>query len=294
MKEIPRFHCEEKKKMKRKICARFFRIALASVFFIAWLTGIVFAASFPVGFDGISLIRQPYYQAQFPIVITNPGSYKLASNIIVSNANTTAILVKANNVTIDMNGFSIIGPTVCSSNTPPVCTLFGTGDGVNSSTFNVQNTTIRNGTIQGMGNNGVNVISGSVEGVHAISNGSGGIVLNSGTVSNSTSTNNSGNGIYLRDGTVRGCTATGNGTNGIYLRTGTVSDSTSTNNFDDGIIVTEGGSVVNNKSNSNNAHGLYLGNSVGYVNNSLFNNSSGNVTGGVKLGNNVCDTVLCP
>ena len=46
----------------------------------------------------------------FPIIITKPGSYKLRTNLVVPDANTTAILVHADNVTIDLSGFSIIGP----------------------------------------------------------------------------------------------------------------------------------------------------------------------------------------
>jgi hypothetical protein len=49
----------------------------------------------------------------FPVTISQPGSYRLDSNLTVPDVNTTAILITANNVTLDLNGFSIIGSTQC-------------------------------------------------------------------------------------------------------------------------------------------------------------------------------------
>src|SRR6266571_8801026 len=49
----------------------------------------------------------------FPVIISVAGSYKLSGNLTVPDANTTAILITADNVTIDLNGFSIVGPSVC-------------------------------------------------------------------------------------------------------------------------------------------------------------------------------------
>jgi hypothetical protein len=44
------------------------------------------------------------------VVLTLAGSYRLTSNLVVPDANTDAIDVNADEVTIDLNGFSIIGP----------------------------------------------------------------------------------------------------------------------------------------------------------------------------------------
>src|SRR5438128_5729077 len=44
----------------------------------------------------------------FPVTLSQPGSYRLSGNLTVPDANTTAIEVTANNVTIDLNGFSIL------------------------------------------------------------------------------------------------------------------------------------------------------------------------------------------
>src|SRR5947199_6672479 len=72
--------------------------------------------------DGVVLIDQnralaggvtPGDAPGFPVTISLAGSYRLSGNLTVPNANTTAISITSDNVTIDLNGFSIIGPTVC-------------------------------------------------------------------------------------------------------------------------------------------------------------------------------------
>src|ERR1700760_2943950 len=74
--------------------------------------------------DGVVLIDQSHALAGnitpgdspgFPVTISQPGSYRLTGNLTVPDANTTAIQITADGVTIDLNGFSIIGPVVCTS-----------------------------------------------------------------------------------------------------------------------------------------------------------------------------------
>src|SRR5712692_4005736 len=83
--------------------------------------------------DGVVLIDQnralaggvtPGDAPGFPVTISVPGSYRLSGNLTVPDANTTAIQVTADNVTLDLNGFSIIGPTVCVGTS---CSPTGTG-----------------------------------------------------------------------------------------------------------------------------------------------------------------------
>ena len=75
------------------------------------------------GTDGVVLINQavvlngnvtPESAPGFPVTISVPGSYRLSSNLTVPDADTKAISVEADDVTIDLNGFSIIGPIVCT------------------------------------------------------------------------------------------------------------------------------------------------------------------------------------
>ena len=51
----------------------------------------------------------------FPIVISQPGHYKLAGNLTVPNGSTHGIHVTSPHVTIDLNGFVLSGPNVCST-----------------------------------------------------------------------------------------------------------------------------------------------------------------------------------
>src|SRR6266567_2659981 len=96
--------------------------------------------------DGVVLINQssalagnvtPGDAPGFPVTISVAGSYRLSGNLTVPDANTTAIEITADDVTIDLNGFSIIGPTVCSGG-PPVtsCSPTGSGAGIFSDKSN--------------------------------------------------------------------------------------------------------------------------------------------------------------
>jgi hypothetical protein len=59
--------------------------------------------------DGVTLIKQTPTTV-FPIEITAPGSYRLASDLKVTSLSADAIDIRADDVTLDLNGFSIIGP----------------------------------------------------------------------------------------------------------------------------------------------------------------------------------------
>ncbi len=137
--------------------------------------------------SGPTKLKQP---SSFPLVISKSGSYVLASDITVPSANTTAISVQADNVTIDLNGFSILGPGTS-----------GSGNGIDVP--GGQNTAVLNGSVQGMGNNGLSLNGGRIDGVRALRNGGDGIDCGqAGVVSNSIATLNGRNGIDCHAGGV--------------------------------------------------------------------------------------------
>jgi hypothetical protein len=118
-------------------------------------------AALPQAFavDGVILISQttallgnvtPGDTPGFPVTISQPGSYRLSSNLTVPDANTTAIQVTSTNVTIDLNGFSIIGPVVCTGEPVTSCNPSG-ASGVGIVTSSNTTVTVTNGTVQGMG-----------------------------------------------------------------------------------------------------------------------------------------------
>src|SRR5262249_30745263 len=115
-------------------------------------------------------------------------------NLIVADAHTTGIEINVDDVTIDLNGFSIHGTGSCTQ--PPVsCSMVGTGNGIHAQ--GRENIVVKNGAIFGMGNVGIylNSNASQVDGVHVSGNGSGGIVMFGGLIRNSVIEHNGGDGI---------------------------------------------------------------------------------------------------
>src|SRR5262249_26630230 len=152
--------------------------------------------------------------AGFPVTLSQPGSYVLTSTLTVSNANTHAIDITVDDVTVDLNGFVIQGPTVCIGSGGSVsCSPRGRGKGVNGG----RGTVVINGHVRGMGHRGLSLGQRSrVEHVTASSNGAEGISASSGStlVGNTTSLNGR-DGISAPNSTVSGNTAINNAKLGI-------------------------------------------------------------------------------
>jgi hypothetical protein len=321
------------------------RLALSSaaVFVVMLLCGSAHAV------DGVVLIDQaraaaghvtPHDTPGFPVTISTPGSYRLSGNLTVARPNTTAIEITSDNVTLDLNGFSILGPTVCTpgANKSVSCSPSGSGIGVNAPTE--ENITVSNGVVSGMGLGGINLggANSRAERIQAYSNGSYGInatiasnntAANNGTVgitstiaSNNTSANNGGDGIDS-PGTVNNCVSNNNG--GIGISAVTANNSSSTNNETSGILANtaigntatgnvgygiEAGTANNNFSSNNGGNGIVANTAVGntananggyglvssggYANNVFNGNTTGQVSGGLQMGTNICNNAACP
>ena len=100
----------------------------------------------------------------FPVILDQPGSYRLTGNLDLRNEpaarNAIAIRVDADDVTIDLNEFEIIGVVTCPDG-PSSCTpANGVGMGVWGSAQTANNLTVRNGAIRGMGRRAVQVNTG--------------------------------------------------------------------------------------------------------------------------------------
>ena len=50
----------------------------------------------------------------FPVTISQPGSYRLMSNLTVADMAVTAIRITSPGVTLDLNGFEVSGPNSCT------------------------------------------------------------------------------------------------------------------------------------------------------------------------------------
>jgi hypothetical protein len=201
----------------------------------------------------------------FPVTISVSGSYLLAGNLTVSDANTHAIHITADHVTLDLGGFRIDGPSAPGAGVA----IFSEGS----------NITIVNGTVAEFGSGGIFLLGNShrVENVRALLNG--------------------GRGIFAgANSAISRCIATFNGHTGITIGSGTVSGNTSESNGVYGISASDA-TVTNNSVRQNGSHGLWLGPASGYAYNVLSENNRGGaqVTGGVQmgLGTNICNGAPC-
>ncbi len=210
----------------------------------------------------------------FPIVIDKPGSYRLCRNLVVADANTTAIRVEADGVTIDLDGYTISGPTVCTPGSG--CAPLGSGIGISAE--DRSGLAVRNGTVRGMGS--VGILAGDkarIERVNAIGNG--------------------GDGIQVRTaGIVVGNLAAENGRTGISGQEFTsFRENVSHDNGGRGIMAGCACSVIGNLATNNAETGITTGGWTACVNNTAAGNAQGQIGGcdAVK-GSNVCNYDVCP
>lgn len=163
--------------------------------------------------DGRIPISQPM-PGEFPIVINQPGSYFL-SQTITGESTKNGIEIRATDVTLDLNGFSLIGAPG-SMNGIEVF-LSGTN----------QDVLIVNGKLRSWGKNGIDVpASESLEvelaKIRAVGNLENGIqVACESNIIDCRATENVQDGINVQNGSqIRGCTSRDNGGNGIVASNG--------------------------------------------------------------------------
>jgi hypothetical protein len=190
----------------------------------------------------------------FPVTLSTPGSYKLTGNLTVTDGNTTGIQILADFVTLDLDGFSIIGPITCTAS-PVVCTPSGTGIGVQTAGN------------QGTGPRGVRVLNGAISGM-----GLAGVQMTGvgSKVERVSAYNNAGAGIVSE--TVVESEAKRNGTYGILATT--VRDSRSSENAADGIVLNSGGGIATGNTASFNGGSGISASFATITGNSMFLNRS--------------------
>lgn len=280
------------------------------------LCALLLAAPITRAGDGVLEINQtcalagcfPGDPAGFPVVVTTAGSYRLTSNLDVSGAgvpaDTTAVEIRANGVSLDLAGFSISGTNSC---TLGVCTQTGLGMGVNGNGGgNRQEISVRNGVIRAMGGRGIACDRGcSVESVRIEGNGSYGIVMNNGPgmIRGNVVRNNGGDGIWA-GGVVAENVVERNGGVGIFgQNSGVISGNTVKDNRGTGVRCTNH-TVVDNTIHGNGdgptgGYGVLIAGRCGVARNSIVENVSGTFdpAGGalIELGPNLCATdLVCP
>ena len=286
------------------------------------------AAAPAVAVDGVIEISQaralaglPGDSPGFPVTIGG-GSYRLTSNLVVADEGLDAIVVQAANVTIDLNGFSIVGPTVCAG-TPPghACSPENaTSAGIDAGTF--PGLTVTNGTLRGMPQAGV--VCGPrchLVDVRAVINGRDGAIVGSGSVVEGSQFDQNGNwglravagssgvevvrsvATFNGDGgfsldlasRVDSSVARINGGNGILATSGRIEGNIVTGNTLSGIVLNSG-IAVGNVTAGNQSHGINLtGSTVGLGGNAVAEAPPTGIAGTwVELAGNLCSNAVCP
>jgi parallel beta-helix repeat protein len=167
--------------------------------------------------------------SSLPITITQPGSYFLTTNLTgVSGA--SGITIATNDVTLDLRGFTLLGPPAGGGTN---------GISVPSAQTNVS---VFNGALAswtGAGVGAAGVFCSRFERLRASNCGQGLVVGNNCSVQDCTAGGNLGNGIAAGYGSlVRDCAAGGNFGNGFYVgNNGVVISCSATENNLDGVAV---------------------------------------------------------
>jgi len=257
--------------------------------------------------------------AGYPVTIdgTAGRSYRLTSGLTIPNQNTDGIVVSANDVAIDLNGFGLFGSVSCTGSPVVVCApAGGTGVGIRRTASTIRGLSVRDGSVVGMGgrgvwlgeqgeatglrvrsngNNGIEAGLGSVVAGNAIhQNGNNGIFATAAVISNNGVTQNAASGITTLVGSVISDNSVGyNGQIGIFASTGAKIEGNSTlfngqagnASFDDGISCSSGCLIRANTARDNAGHGISLGIDSAYADNVVTGNLTGTV-GGTGSGNN--------
>lgn len=227
----------------------------------------------------------------FPVTLSQAGSYRLTGNLTVPDRETTAIQVTSDDVSIDLNGFALLGPNIAN----------GFGRGVSASgRTNIQ---VRNGTIRGMGERGLLLGNRAVvEDLRSLQNLDGIEVGIDSRVSRSSANTNRRTGINVfGKSLVLDCVASQNGEDGIVAgQISRISGSTVNNNGRYGILTDGTGLILHNTLMDNDDFGLFLqGPANGYGGNILVDNAGNpggpQVQGGTQIATNICGTdTVCP
>jgi hypothetical protein len=250
----------------------------------------------------------------YPVTINQSGSYRLTGNLNQPNPSIDVIKILANDVTLDMNGFTIKGGSFCTRNTSSgvvTCSYGAAEIGVGISSLGALRVTIRNGNIVGTASHGI-AASGGIVDVHNVTiEHCDGYGMNDVTnVDRANVRLNRQDGIFTTTGIVTNSRASENGLIGITCLSCT--GNIAINNFT-GISVRDGGLaernvVMNNKnlgilgglgsllsSNTIRLNGMGLtGATAVYQGNVLTNNTTNFGSAVVKSSDNFCESVACP
>jgi hypothetical protein len=187
----------------------------------------------PVGWDGVSAIS-----------VSSPGSYFLTQDLTA-----IPIIINAEDVTFDLNGFTLIG-----SGTP--------NDGISATAGVKRNIVVRNGSVVGWGHRGINLpqVGRSIfEGLHVSGCSQDGLLIGTGNVVADVDSHNNLQGIEVVlgvdwGGTIRDSVVSQNSGYGINLGGNNVfvRDTVIDGNVGSGVLITGSWNEVTNSESVGN------------------------------------------
>ena len=258
--------------------------------------GLLLCASIAAAGDG----RIEISQDMMPYEITQPGSYVVTENLTGSSAS-NGITIKADDVTIDLNGFALIE-------------VPGSLDGISAGS-DYENVKIYNGSIDSWGDDGIDLLrvtNSVVKELRVSHNGDEGIRVGfASRVTDCTLLEND-DGLVAHTGSiVTRCVARDNSGSGLVVSNGCiVRDSIARENSDHGIDAGEGSTIIACTTRSNGDHGILVRRgslvtySVGYSNNDdgividggggsvMYCSVFGNSLYGIRVGDG-CSIIAC-
>jgi hypothetical protein len=231
--------------------------------------------------------------SSLPFTISSPGSYYLTANLVGTNG-LSGIIISNNNVTLDLNGFAMLGASgslyavaFANSQTNVVVrngTISGWRMGVHETIGNSRNLVLEGLAIFGCATDGMLIDSMAVvRNCVCSSNAAIGFSISGGEIIGCTAAYNVNSGIELNaGGAVQNCWSGYNGNYGIEVSGGIVSGCWVQNNAWNGIqIVGTGSQVIGNASINSSPAAGYSGIYVQGSNNHIEGNR---VTGSGQTG----------
>jgi parallel beta-helix repeat protein len=211
--------------------------------------------------------------------ITQPGSYYLTGNI-TGVAGRHGIEIAASGVTLDLNGFDLVG-------VPEM----GAFDGVSATLANLTDITVRNGSLRGWGGDGVDLATATTFNTVAIDlqasgNAGNGISVNrNATLTRCAAYNNEGHGITaVNAATITECKAYGNDGAGITAGNGsTIIGCAAYSNGSFGISTSHGSVITHCSAYSNTTDGIRVLGQTVVTGNACANNGNGGDGAGILV-----------
>jgi len=211
-------------------------------------------------------------------IISKSGSYYLTTNILGTTGK-SGIEITTNDVTLDLNGFTLQG-------------VAGSVNGVNfigdtsflgfTTSYARTNITVRNGIIRNWGGDGIHSSSYSgqnflLEQLKVCFNSTGALINGSGVARDCFFANNSDVGLNFNNALISNCTVNNNGSYAVFANNSTISGCFVQNN---GSGISANGGIVSGCLVQNNTNtGIYAGSGTDVINNTCRGNNSLNGAG---------------